>query len=106
MLKVRNKLVEFEFRSFFGFFLIIDISVVNLGQLMFFGQEGVRQNLRRSFEYFKQALDSTEGDDSNLEYSVAIMKYKGTGTLKDPDGAREMYEKSINERHGPLKRLK
>ena len=105
MPKVRNK-SNLKLGVCLGFIRIIDIYVVNLGQLMFFGQEGVRQNLRRSFEYFKQALDSTQGDDSNLEYSVAIMKYKGTGTLKDPDGAREMYEKSINERHGHLKRLK
>ena len=80
--------------------VIIDTLTVNLGHLLFFGQQGVRQNLRRSFEYFKQALESTEGEDSNLEYSVAIMKYKGTGTLKDPDAAREMYEKSISERLG------
>ena len=52
---------------------------INLGQMMFFGQEGIKRNLKRSYNYFKQALESSDKHDSDLEYSVAIMKYKGSG---------------------------
>ena len=52
---------------------------INLGQIMFFGQEGIKRNLKRSYNYFKQALESSDKHDGDLEYSVAIMKYKGSG---------------------------
>ena len=64
---------------------------------MFFGQEGVKRNLKRSYNYFKQALEVSDQKDDDLEYSVAIMKYKGSGTQKDPEGARVMFEKSLAE---------
>jgi len=61
---------------------------------MYYGKQGVSQSLSRSFKYFKDIATSSNEDNPNpdAEYAVGIMKFRGEGTKKDVEAAREMFE--------------
>ena len=61
---------------------------------MYYGKQGVSQSLSRSFKYFKDIVVSSNEDNPNpdAEYAVGIMKFRGEGTKKDVEAAREMFE--------------
>ena len=61
---------------------------------MYYGKQGVSQSLSRSFKYFKDIAASSNDDNPNpdAEYAVGIMKFRGEGTKKDVEAAREMFE--------------
>jgi TPR repeat protein len=51
---------------------------MNLGQLLFHGQQGLERNVQSAYKYFSSALIDNE-NDANLEYNIGIMKLKGEG---------------------------
>ena len=61
---------------------------------MYYGKQGVSQSLSKSFKYFKDTAASSDSDhpNPNAEYAVSIMKFRGEGTKKDVEAAREMFE--------------
>ena len=64
---------------------------------MYFGQQGVKRSLKKSFELFEAAFKNNEHQDPSIDYSVGIMKFKGEGTKQDIEEARKIFEKSISK---------